>query len=87
MSNALSAMNEDSHPIPLAVVYPAREEDTITTAEEEALPSIEIIPRYPDAKPDLQKPLEVMTEKFQFMMMVRRLTELTNKFGLPTIWI
>lgn len=68
----------------MAIVYPAHREDTVAATEEEALPSAEeIIPPYLDDKPDLQKPPEVMTEKFRSMMTTRRLTVLKNKFGLP----
>lgn len=84
MSNIPSCVNEENQPIPLAIVFRVYGEDTIPAAEEESLPIVEeIIPRSPDAKPDLQRLPEVMIEKFQSSMTTKHLTEFKVKYGLP----
>lgn len=65
MSNHSSNAHVEDHFVPLAIVFPDQGEDVIVTVEKETLPSIEeFVPRYPDAKPDLHKSPEVVTESF-----------------------
>lgn len=64
MSNVSSETVMEDHSLPLAVVFPVYVEDGVAPVEDETLPYVEeIIPRYPDAKPDFQKSSEVVTEK------------------------
>lgn len=46
MSNPSFNADEESYAVPLAVVFPAHEEDVVAVAEDKSLPSVEeIIPR------------------------------------------
>lgn len=65
MSNLASGINEETQPVPPTVVVPIRWGDATSTVKKEVLPSVEeIIPRNPNDRPNLQRPLEVVTEVF-----------------------
>lgn len=65
-------------------MFPIQRKDIVVAVEEETLPSVEeIVPRYPDAKPNFHKTPEVVTERLQSTMMVEHLAAFKTNFGLP----
>nr|XP_009597861.1 uncharacterized protein LOC104093758 isoform X1 [Nicotiana tomentosiformis] len=79
-----SDIHMEDHSIPLDIIFPDQGEDGGIIAEEESLPIVEkIVPRCPNAKTDLQKAPEVVTERFKSAMTTGQLTELKVRLGLP----
>lgn len=62
MSDFPLDIHMEDHSISLDVVFPDQGEDSGAAVEEETLPTVEeIVPRYPDAKPEFHKVCEVVT--------------------------
>lgn len=84
MSNFSFDVTEGVQPTPLAILVLVYGGDVISAIKEESFPLVEeIIPRNPKAKPDFQRPPEVMIDMFRSSMMAKCLAEFKVKYCLP----
>lgn len=74
----------EDHSIPLDVIFPDKGEGAAVAVEDETLPTVEeVVPQYPDAKPNFYKASKLVSESFQSTMMVECLAKFKARVGLP----